>query len=265
VAVLTPHLLGRGELGRHRRHLGLGPLRAQAAGEQLGDAEIEQLGPAVGGHQDVRRLEIPVNDQVLVGVAHRLADLHHQLEPPLDGELVLVAVADQRLALDQLHGEVRQPVGGHAALEQSRDARMLEQRQDPALLEEAAEHSRRGPLDQLDRGPLLELPVGPLAEIHGAHAAPAEQPDDPPGADALGLAELGHLGGLEQGLRPRHRRRRLEEALAPVRVQQAQHLGVDLGLVAGGALGERHLLVGGDVEQGVEDGVDPAVAVGRRG
>ena len=60
-------------------------------------------------------------------------------------------------------------------------------------------------------------------------------------------------------------RRRLEEALAAVRVQQAQHLRVDLGVVAGGALGERHLLVGGDVEQGVEDGVDAAVAVGWQG
>jgi hypothetical protein len=49
------------------------------------------------------------------------------------------------------------------------------------------------------------------------------------------------------------------------RRQQAQHLCVDLRVVAGGALGERHLLVGGDVEQGVEDGVDAAVAVGWQG
>ena len=138
---------------------------------------------------------------------------------------------------------------------------MLEQRQDPALLEEAAEHPGRGPLDELDRRALLELAVGTLAEIHGPHAPQAEQPDDAPRADALGGGALGKQCGVEQ--RPRQRHRRLQEALAAVRVQQAQHLGVDFGVVAGGALGERHLLVGGDVEQGVEDGVDAAVAVGR--
>ena len=198
-----------------------------------------------------------------MGVAHRVADLHHELEPAGDRELVLVAVPGERHAFDQLHREVGQPVGGHPALEEPRDAGMLEQRQDPALLEEAAEHPRRAPLDELDRGALLELAVGPLTEVHRPHAAPAEQPDDAPGADALGGAALGEEGGVEQ--RARHRQGRLEEALAAVRVQQAQHLRVDLGVVAGGALGERHLLVGGDVEQGVEDGVDAAVAVGRRG
>ena len=35
--------------------------------EQLGDAEVEQLGHAVGGDQDVARLQIPVDHQVLVG------------------------------------------------------------------------------------------------------------------------------------------------------------------------------------------------------
>jgi hypothetical protein len=49
------------------------------------------------------------------------------------------------------------------------------------------------------------------------------------------------------------------------RRQQAQHLCVDLRVVAGGALGERHLLVRRDVEQRVEDGIDAAVAVDWQG
>ena len=154
------------------------------------------------------------------------------------------------------------PVGRDAALEQPGDARMLEQRQDPPLLEEAAEDARCRPLDQLDRGPLLELAVGTLAEVDAAHAALAEQPDDAPRADPVGRAGRDH-GGVEQ--RPRDRRRRFQESLAPVRVEQAQHLGVDLGIVAGGPLGEGHLLIGGHVEEGVEDGVDAAVAVSGRG
>jgi hypothetical protein len=200
---------------------------------------------------------------VLVGVAHRVADLGHELEPAGDRELVLVAVPGKRHALDRLHGEVRHAVGGDATLDEPRDPRMLEQRQDAALLEEAAEHSRHAPLDELDRGSLLELAVGPLAKIDGPHAAPAQQPDDAPRTHALRGGALRDHGVLEQ--RPGNRQGRLEEALAAVRVQQAQHLRVDLGVVAGGALGERHLLVGGDVEQSVEDGVDAAVAVGWQG
>ena len=134
--------------------------------------------------------------------------------------------------------------------------------QDPALLEEAAEDAGRRPLDQLDRGPLLELAVGALAEVDRAHAALAEQPDDAPRADAVGRTRRDG-GGIEQRLRDR--RGRLQETLAPVRVEQAEHFGVDLGIVAGGPLGERHLLLGGDVEEGVEHGVDAAVAVSGRG
>src|SRR5512147_1276026 len=140
---------------------------------------------------------------------------------------------------------------------------MLEQRQDPALLQEAAEHARRAPLDELDRGALLELAVGPLAQVHRPHPAPAEQPDDTPRAHLLRNGALGWQDGAEQRLR--WRQRGLEEALAAVRVQQTQHLRVDLGVVARCPLGERHLLVGGDVEEGVEDGVDAAVAVGGQG
>ena len=36
--------------------------------QQLGDTEIEQLDDAVSGHQDIRGLQIPVHDQMSVGV-----------------------------------------------------------------------------------------------------------------------------------------------------------------------------------------------------
>src|SRR5262245_49375693 len=51
-----------------------------------------------------------------------------------------------------------------------------------------------------------------------------------------------------------------------MRLQQAQHLPVQLGVVARRAVEITHLLVGGQIEQCVEDRVDAAVAVGwRRG
>ena len=41
--------------------------------QQLGDPEVEQLRIAVGRDQDVRRLEVAMDDQVLVRVLHRVA------------------------------------------------------------------------------------------------------------------------------------------------------------------------------------------------
>ena len=63
--------------------------------EQLGDAEVEQLGRAVGGHQDVGRLEVAVDDQVLVRVLDGRADVTEQLEARRGVEPVRVAVVDR--------------------------------------------------------------------------------------------------------------------------------------------------------------------------
>ena len=46
-------------------------LRRMARVEQLGDAEVEQLRRAVGGDQDVVRLQVAMHDQVLMRVVHR--------------------------------------------------------------------------------------------------------------------------------------------------------------------------------------------------
>jgi hypothetical protein len=56
---------GPDAFARQGRHPG-----ARAALQQLGHAEVQQLYLAVRRHQDVRRLEIAVDDQVRVGVGH---------------------------------------------------------------------------------------------------------------------------------------------------------------------------------------------------
>ena len=48
--------------------------------EELGDAEVEQLHLAFRGHEDVGRLEIAMNDEVLVGVSDSGADHAEELE-----------------------------------------------------------------------------------------------------------------------------------------------------------------------------------------
>ncbi len=58
---------------------------------RLGDAEVDDLGrgPAVDlGDQHVAGLQVAVDDPLLVGVLHRLADGDEQLQPGPDREPV---------------------------------------------------------------------------------------------------------------------------------------------------------------------------------
>jgi len=55
----------------------------------LGDAEADDLGNShrtSGRDQDVRRLDVPVDDAFLVGMLNRLADLNEQLQPLAGGK-----------------------------------------------------------------------------------------------------------------------------------------------------------------------------------
>ena len=88
-----------------------------------------------------------MDDLPLMRVLHRVADLAEQLEPRVDVQRALVAEAVDRRALHVLHHEVRTPVGSHAAVEQPRDAGVLERGEDLPLLLEAARQdvARAGP------------------------------------------------------------------------------------------------------------------------
>ena len=48
--------------------------------EQFGDAEVQQLDGAFLGHQDVLRLEVAMDHQVLVRVMHRGADREEETQ-----------------------------------------------------------------------------------------------------------------------------------------------------------------------------------------
>ena len=75
----------------------------------LGDAEVDDLGHRKGvveRDQHVGGLEVAVDDALLVGVLHGLADGDEQLQPLPRREPVLVAVLGDGHALDQLHDEV---------------------------------------------------------------------------------------------------------------------------------------------------------------
>jgi hypothetical protein len=76
---LAPELLRAG-IGRcHRPELGDRGRRDRI--DELRHAEVQQLGHVAGGDEDVGRLEVAVDDQVLVGVLDRRAHRAEQLHP----------------------------------------------------------------------------------------------------------------------------------------------------------------------------------------
>src|SRR5690242_6508949 len=93
---------------------------------ELCDAEVEQLGPAVGGDENVRWFEIAVDDEVLVRVLHRVTDGGHEVEPLRGRKRVGGAITVDRLAVDMLHREPGNAVLRHSAVDEPSDARMLE-------------------------------------------------------------------------------------------------------------------------------------------
>jgi hypothetical protein len=183
--LLRAHVLGRADdlahLGEHR-HLG------QALRGGLGHAEVDDLGHRAPIHfrdEDVRRLEVAVDDGLLVRVLHALADAGEQLEPVARGELAPVAVVGDGLALDILHHEVGAAAVGGAGVEDLRDAGMVHQRQRLALGVEARDDRARvhALLDDLQRDAPPANGLGLLGLVDVAHAARADAPHQAVGAD----------------------------------------------------------------------------------
>ncbi len=124
-----------------------------------------------------------MDEEVLVRVHDRAEHLLHERETGGHAELEVVAVAIERPSRDELHGEPRQSRAGDAPIEQARDARMRERREDPPLLEEAADEQRvvlAAAPNELERRRLGELPVGALGEEDLAHPALAQHPHEAP-------------------------------------------------------------------------------------
>ena len=116
------------------------------------DIKIEQLRLPLVGHQNVRRLDVAMDDEVLVRVGQRAHafDERHALA---QAQAARAAPVVDALAVDQLHHEIREPVGRGAGIEQSRDAGVIEVRQHLALEAEALGERRAARCRQnLDRG-----------------------------------------------------------------------------------------------------------------
>ena len=128
-----------------------------------------------------------MDDQVLVGVLHRGTDIEENLEALLRGEVAGSAPFEQGRSLHVLHDEIGLPVGRRSPVEQPRDVRMIEARDDLPLGSEAAIHliARDADSRQLDRDSLLEVLVGPPGEVDNSHTAVPDLFDDLVHADPL--------------------------------------------------------------------------------
>ncbi len=163
---LPQHLFRTGVLGRHGAHIGSRHrARARVLGfQQLGDAEVKQLGRAIGRDQNVAGLQIPMHHQVLMSVGHGPADNPEQLQPLGGGKLARVAILVDGLPFDIVHDQVRRAILGGSAVEQLDDIGVIERRQRLALVVEPAQDSRIHQLRVhcLDRNLPSKLVVGSL-------------------------------------------------------------------------------------------------------
>ena len=177
------------------------------------DPEVDDLGP-IGLHQDVRRLQVAVNDALLVTVVNRIADLGEQ--PKTSPSVEVAAVLQQGPGPgDEFDGDV-----GYALVDARfvdvRDAGVIEAGQDLGLVLESplgALGAETGVHD-LERDGAMRLVLFRLVDGAGAPGGdptPNRMASDPiSGLEAARLEAIPRRGGEELSA---HRLARREEGL----------------------------------------------------
>ena len=273
VGPLAAQLFGRKIDGRADDHA---DLRHGLAGLGAGDAEIQQLDLPARGDLDVVRLDVAVDDAVLVDVFEGLADFLEHVERLVERELAQLADAlGERLAVHVLHDDAGLALALDEVVERG-DVRVLEARLDARLVEEALDGAEAVARvrQRLDRHHAVDLRVdGP---IHLSHPALAEVIDHAVFADDGALLErpFHNRKGPGAGGRGPGERTGFDRPLAPdprpplsVRHQlfgEADRDGVGDGRVgrAGPVAGEED---GDDAPFVVEDGAARVARAGRGG
>src|SRR5262249_13830945 len=152
---------------------------------------------AVRRNEDVRRLEIAMDDEIGMGVSDGSENIEEQPNALLDAETALVAVFIDALALHVLQNEIGLATGLDARIHEARDVRVLQAREQAALAPKPL--LGRGPdvggVQELHRPLSLEPPVATMREPHGAHAAVTERPVQRVRAQGVALETRGPLEG----------------------------------------------------------------------
>ena len=183
---LAARLLGRHVGGGAEHDPGIGARPVDADGRGVGpgglhdlcETEVDDLGVAVVGDHDVGRLQIAVDDALLVCAREPFGDLGRERERARLRQRAAAERLAQLLAANQLHRDERHTVG-LADLVDDRDVRMLEHGCRTSLLQQAVAahrvvHEIVG--KDLQRDFAAELHVD--GAIDDAHAAAANLVDD---------------------------------------------------------------------------------------
>jgi hypothetical protein len=112
----------------HTAELGEDRLLGQLHTDGLRDPEVDDLHDwfaVVRRDHDIGRLEIAVDDALLVGVLHRRAHVGEECEPRLRIEIFVSTVFGERNALHQLHHEVGPPAFGGSGIMDLRDVGVI--------------------------------------------------------------------------------------------------------------------------------------------
>jgi hypothetical protein len=151
---------------------------------------------AISGDQDVARLQVAMDHEVLMRVLDGSADVHEEAKPGGDAELIPIAVRRDWQTVDVFHDQVRVAVVGHASVEESCDMRMDQPGKDAALGHEPLVQRivRIAGGDHFDGDPLLKVPFDSICQIHRPHAAAPELGHDPVGAYTYRRLRLDQLG-----------------------------------------------------------------------
>ena len=209
-------LLGAGVVGRHQPGGGRGGLvrrRRRRRATSLATPKSSSFGVPSRVTRMLSGLMSRWTTRFSCAYCTPAQTVRNSCEPLVDRQPLLVAVAIDRHALDELHHEVRLAVGGRAAVQQPRDVRMIQRGQRLALGLEPAHDAvgiRPRP-DHLQRRLPPERGIGALGAIHHAHAARAHKRIHAPGADRR-ADEVHMAGGCQakalRGVRPAPRESR---------------------------------------------------------
>ena len=167
--------------------------------EALRDAEIEHLHDAAIGHEDVRRLQVAVDDAVRVRALEGPRHRHEELDERARRELLLAQLR-HRLALEVLEHHERQALV-LADLVDRDDVLERAARRRARLDHEAADDVRIVLEQELEGDLAAELGVAREEDL--AHAAACDLADQPEAADLLVAADLERLARARRGLRTR--------------------------------------------------------------
>jgi len=102
--------------------VGVGHLRA----DDVRHPEVHALGTPGGGDQDVRRLRVPVDDALGMGVLERPVALPGDAQDLFEGQRRLLRERGKRKPLDVLHHDEGNTVAAVADVEDRHDARVQE-------------------------------------------------------------------------------------------------------------------------------------------